>query len=66
MVSRISMRFMGEEDLVVEVREMVRTFLDGRGYRVIGSPPKKYEAAGKNNVRMYLDVTKRHVRVVRE
>lgn len=50
---------MGEEALVEEVRELIRTYLEKKDYRVLSSPPKKYEAAGKKSVRMYIDVTKR-------
>lgn len=59
MVSRISVRFMGEEELVTEVRDLVRATLEKKGYYELSSPPKKYEAAGKDNARMYLDVVKR-------
>lgn len=59
MVSRISVRFMGEETLVAEVRDLVRDTLDKKGYYELSSPQKKYEAAGKGNARMYLDVVKR-------
>lgn len=58
-VSRISVRFMGEAELVKEIRELVRETLDKKDYYELSSSPKEYEAAGKGNARMYLDVVKR-------
>lgn len=59
MVSRIEVRFMGEAELVREIRDLVRETLEKKGYYELSSPPKEYEAAGKENARMYLTVVKR-------
>ena len=50
---------MGEAELVREIRDLVRETLEKKGYYELSSPPKEYEAAGKENARMYLTVVKR-------
>lgn len=59
LVSRISVRFMGEGELVEEARKIVREFLEKKGYYTLASPTKAYEASGEGNVRLYLEMAKR-------
>lgn len=59
MVSRISIRFVGEKELIEESRRLVREYLEKKGYYVLENPRKEYEAAGEGNIRIYLNMAKR-------
>ena len=50
---------MGEAELVKEARDLVKQHLEKKGYYVLSSPRKEYEAAGEGNIRLYLEMAKR-------